>query len=120
MSPKTDYLGLMAIIRAFGGDIIGDDGKQIRLGEKPSRAAIQWLHDRIYKHKYTPSAAQMEGNAQQMFIGGKLAILYGPGSSRAGHGKSIGGKFKMGVAAGPEGPAPTASRRPASARTRSA
>ena len=106
VSPKTDYLGLMAIIRAFGGDIIGDDGKQIRLGEKPSRAAIQWIYDRIYKHKYTPTAAQMEGNDQQMFIGGKLAILYGPGSIGPVMAKSIGGKFKMGVAPGPKGPAP--------------
>jgi ABC-type glycerol-3-phosphate transport system substrate-binding protein len=48
----------------------------------------------------------MEGNDQQMFIGGKLAILYGPGSIGPVMAKSIGGKFKMGVAPGPKGPAP--------------
>jgi multiple sugar transport system substrate-binding protein len=106
VSPKTDYLGLMAIIRAFGGDVLSDDGKQVRLGEKPARAAIQWIHDRMYKHKYTPTAAQMEGNDQQMFIGGKMAILYGPGSIGPTMAKSIGGKFQMGVAPGPKGPPP--------------
>jgi ABC-type glycerol-3-phosphate transport system substrate-binding protein len=107
ISPKTDYIGLFMIMRAFGGDLLGDDGKQIRLGEKPSRDAVKWIYDRMYKHKYTPTAAQMEGGDQQMFIAGKLAVLYGPGSIGPVMWKSIGDKFKMGVAVGPNGPPPT-------------
>jgi ABC-type glycerol-3-phosphate transport system substrate-binding protein len=107
ISPKTDYIGLFMIMRAFGGDLLAEDGKTIKLGEKPSRDAIKWIHDRMYKHKYTPTAAQMEGNDQQMFIAGKLAVLYGPGSIGPVMWKSIGDRFKMGVVAGPVGPAPT-------------
>jgi hypothetical protein len=68
-------LDTVDFFRGKGKLVIGDDGKQIRLGEKPSRAAVQWMYDRMYKLKYTPTAALMEGNDQQMFIGGKLAIL---------------------------------------------
>jgi sn-glycerol 3-phosphate transport system substrate-binding protein len=106
ISPKTDYIGMFMIVRAFGSDFLSDDGKQVRLGDKQARAAIKWLYDRMYTHKVTPTAAQMEGNDQQMFIGGKLAIIYGPGSIGPTMAKSIGDKFKMGVAAGPKGPAP--------------
>jgi ABC-type glycerol-3-phosphate transport system substrate-binding protein len=81
LAPTTGYIGLFMIMRAFGGDLLSDDGKTPRIGEKPSRDAVKWLHDQIYKHKYTPSAAQLEGNTQQMFIAGKLAIYYGPGSA---------------------------------------
>lgn len=107
IAPTTGYIGLFMIMRAFGGDLLAEDGKTIKIGEKPSRDAIKWLHDQIYKHKYTPSAAQVEGNTQQMFIAGKLAVYYGPGSAGPTMWKSIGDKFKMGVAAGPVGPAPT-------------
>jgi ABC-type glycerol-3-phosphate transport system substrate-binding protein len=107
ISNNVGSIGLFMIARAFGGDLISEDGKSARIGEKPARDAIKWLHDRIYKHKYTPTAAQMEGNDQQMFIAGKLAALYGPGSVGPVMWKSIGGKFKMGVSVGPNGPAPT-------------
>ncbi len=106
ISPKTDYIGLFMITRAFGGDFLSDDGKSVRLGEKSGRAAMQWIYDRMYKHKVTPTAAQMEGNDQQMFIAGKLAVIYGPGSIGPTMAKSIGDKFKLGVAAGPKGPGP--------------
>jgi len=103
---EPDYIGMFMAVRAFGSDFLSDDGKSVRLGEKPGRAAIKWLYDRIYTHKVAPTSAQMEGNEQQMFIGGKLAVLYAAGSAGPTMQKAIGDKFKMGVVAGPMGPAP--------------
>jgi ABC-type glycerol-3-phosphate transport system substrate-binding protein len=107
ISATTDYLGLLGIVRAFGGEFLSEDGRKVLLGEKPARAALQWEYDRMYKHKYTPTAAQLEGNEQQMFIAGKLAVFNAQGSAGPSMFASIGNKFKMGVAAGPVGPAPT-------------
>src|SRR5258708_27412427 len=94
-------------MRAVGGSASSDGRQASPPGEKPARAAMKWMYGRIYKHKYAPTAAQMEGGDQQMFIGGKLGIIYGPGSIGPVMAKAIGGKFKMGVAAGPKGPGPT-------------
>ena len=41
ISPKTDYIGMFMLCRAFGSDFLSDDGKSVRLGEKPARAAIK-------------------------------------------------------------------------------
>jgi ABC-type glycerol-3-phosphate transport system substrate-binding protein len=107
MINNVDSISVFMIARAFGGDLISEDGKSARIGEKPARDAIKWMHDRVYKHKYAPTASQMEGNLVQMFIAGKVAALSHAGSVGLTMRKSIGDSFKMGVVAGPNGPAPT-------------
>jgi multiple sugar transport system substrate-binding protein len=62
---------LAAWLRTFGGEFLSTDGRRCLLNTAPSLAALQWLHDAIYKHRLASNYAQ----ARQRFEQGKLAMI---------------------------------------------
>jgi hypothetical protein len=67
-----DYSNLRNHTLRFGGEIISEDGKTALLDDERCQQGFQWVHDCYYKHKISPTAQQIEGNQNQMFLAGKL------------------------------------------------
>lgn len=102
---STGYDPLVGILQSFGGHVISEDGRTIRLGEDNSRAAIKWIYDRAFTHKYAPTAANIEGNERQMFVSGKLGVYQVVASHVPAMLLEVNKRFEMGVAVHPTGPA---------------
>lgn len=65
----------VAVIRAFGGDLLTPDGKKSRLGEPGAVSAYQFLTDLRWKDHCAPTPAQ-SANSQFTFESGKLGMQF--------------------------------------------
>jgi ABC-type glycerol-3-phosphate transport system substrate-binding protein len=51
ISPCLGNEGVVGVLRAFGGDVFSQDGKQVLIGKEESIAGLQWMADLFNKHK---------------------------------------------------------------------
>ena len=93
----------VTLTRAFGGQLISEDGTQFLLLEDAGVQATQWLYDLFYVHEVAPKADQMVGAANDMWISGVLGTVQG-GTSISVTGSSIGDKFEWMAAPNAVGP----------------
>lgn len=99
------WFQLMVRLRAFGGDLISEDGKTTLIATDGSKAALQWEYDMNYKHKAAPAPTEIEGDVGQMFTNGKtLAIGSNNVANVTLYKRPIADKFKWGVQPWPVGP----------------
>jgi multiple sugar transport system substrate-binding protein len=72
------YWGGLMQVRAWGGDYIDEPGEHCTIQEPEAKAALEFMHDAMYKHKYAIRADQIEGGGwvgrAQMFAANKLAM----------------------------------------------
>ena len=93
----------VALTRAFGGQLISEDGTQFLLAEDTGVQAVQWMSDLFNTHGVAPKADQMVGDANAMWISGVLGTFQG-GTSVSVTGSSIGDKFQWMAAPNAVGP----------------
>lgn len=75
---SDDFLSILVVIRAFGGEVLSPDGKQCLLNSKEALAAVQWMTDMYHKDKLSPLPAQGADFGTQnanLFAAGKLAAF---------------------------------------------
>jgi multiple sugar transport system substrate-binding protein len=72
--PGKDYFSLLVYQRAWGGDMINEDGTKCPIDSSESVAALQFVSDLFHVHNVSPQPAQMEVGTYQMFAAEKLAM----------------------------------------------
>ena len=107
--PNTGWKGFVTLLRAYGGQLLSEDGTKFQLNSPEGQAATQWLYDLHHVHKVAPKPDQITGTgadaANQMWAAGSIALYQG-GTSVSNLAKTIGDKFKwmaVGNAKGPGG-----------------
>lgn len=94
---------LVTASRAFGGQLINEDGTEFLLLEDPARQAVEYLHSLFQVHNVAPTPEQMVGAANDMWISGVLGMIQG-GTSVSVTGSAIGDKFEWMVVPNAIGP----------------
>ena len=104
-SPGTDYLSLINVVGAYGGQFMTPDGTKLDMDTDAVKQALAWVRDIFITHKAAPTPAP-DLNTGELFATGKLAMLqsgywgqFSPGE------KAIAGRFKWNVSLMPKGPA---------------
>jgi multiple sugar transport system substrate-binding protein len=65
---------IVAVIRAFGGDVVDEANKKCILNEAKGREALQFMADCARKHKIWPEPQMAVGTLGINFISGKIAV----------------------------------------------
>lgn len=104
--PNTSWKGFVTLTRAFGGDLISEDGKTFLLNSDQGMQAANWLYDFFHTHKVSPTPTQLSGlgpDSNAAWTTGKLAMYQG-GTSVSNLQNTIGDKFKWMAVGNPKGP----------------
>lgn len=101
--PSTTWKAFVTLFRAFGTELLNEDGTQFQLNSETGMQAINFLYDFFHTHKVSPTPEQIVGDANQMWISGVLGMYQG-GTSVSVTGSAIGDKFEWMVAPNAVGP----------------
>lgn len=107
--PSPTWKGLVTLVRAYGGQLISDDGKTFQLNSDQGVQAVQWLYDLFNTHKVAPTPKQLASLGAQgtdnnpVWASGVLAMYQG-GTSVSNLKSTIGDKFKWMVVGNAKGP----------------
>lgn len=101
--PSTSWKAIVALYRAFGTELINEDGTQCQLNSETGMQAIQHMYDFFHTHNVAPTPEQMVGAANDMWISGVLGLYQG-GTSVSVTGSAIGDKFAWMAAPNAVGP----------------
>ncbi|MFE4634484.1 ABC transporter substrate-binding protein [Streptomyces sp. NPDC056773] len=90
------------MVKAFGGEVLGDDGK-VAINSPQSRQAFDWMLRTMYEDKVAPDPVTTEalGKSQSLFPSGVVAMQFG---IYARIQTANQGKVDFGVAPLPKGP----------------
>lgn len=102
--PTTTQKAILTATRSFGGELLSEDGKKAQLSSKEGVAAIQFIASFFTDLKVAPTPDQVVGDANQMWINGKLAMFQG-GTSVQVTAKQIADKFEFFAVPNAKGPA---------------
>jgi ABC-type glycerol-3-phosphate transport system substrate-binding protein len=94
---------MVTLMRAFGGEMLNEDGTQCQMNNELGVQAVTYLFDLFQTHKVAPTPDQMVGGANDMWIAGSLGMLQG-GTSVSVTGGTIGDAFEWMVAPNAVGP----------------
>jgi ABC-type glycerol-3-phosphate transport system substrate-binding protein len=67
------YSNIRNLTLPWGGELINEDGTQSLIEDDAVKQAIRWHHDLYFKEKVAPTAAELAGGLNQMFLAGKVA-----------------------------------------------
>jgi ABC-type glycerol-3-phosphate transport system substrate-binding protein len=99
-----DYSNMRNHTLRFGGEIISEDGKKSLIDDEKCKQAFQWVADCYFKHKISPTAQQIVGNQDQMFLAGKLVAWASGGWGYNTCKTVVKDAFKWGLVMHPKGP----------------
>ncbi len=102
--PGVDWKSHVTLFRAYGAELINEDGTVFQLNSELGMQAINHLYDLFHTHEVSPSPDQVLGSGNDMWISGVLGLYQG-GTSVSVTGGSIGDKFEWMVAPNAVGPA---------------
>lgn len=103
--PSTTWKAFVTLMRAFGGELLSEDGTQFQLNSETGVQAVNYLYDFFQTYNASPSPEQMLGTGNEMWASGVLGLYQG-GTSVSVMGNTIGDAFEwMAVpnAIGPSG-----------------
>jgi ABC-type glycerol-3-phosphate transport system substrate-binding protein len=90
--------------RAWGAELMDAEGKKALMTEQKFKDAIIWVNDVIFKHKIAPSAKQVTGDPDQMFVAG-MGAMYQSGSwTKSVQTRIKDNKFEVKATLMPKGP----------------
>jgi multiple sugar transport system substrate-binding protein len=101
--PNVGWKGFVAGLRAFGGELISEDGTQFQLTSEEGLQFTNYLYDLFQVHQVAPPPEAMVGGANDMWIAGTLGLYQG-GTSVSVTDSSIAGRFEWMVVPNPIGP----------------
>jgi len=99
-----DYSNMRNNTLRFGGEIISEDGKKSLLDDEKCKQGYQWVWDCYFTHKVSPTAQQVVGTQDQMFLAGKLAGWASGGWGMVTCRTVVKDAFKWDVVMMPKGP----------------
>jgi multiple sugar transport system substrate-binding protein len=92
-------------MRAFGGDILSEDGRKAQVNAAGSMAATQWEYDMMWRHRVAPTPADGQGSPLGVFQQGTIALAAGTVAAVTTLKAQIGERFRWGGTIFPAGPA---------------
>ena len=98
------WKALLCVTRAYGGQLLNEDGTQFLLMEDPTRQAIQYTWDMHNVHNVAPKPDQILGSVGEMWIAGALAMNTA-GTFRSNADAAIGDTFDWMAVGNAKGPA---------------
>ena len=101
--PAVTWKGFVTLTRAFGGELISEDGTEFLLLEDAGRQAVQYAYDLFHTYEVAPTPDQLVGEANDMWISGVLGTYQG-GTSVSVTDSAIGDSFEWMAAPNPIGP----------------
>jgi multiple sugar transport system substrate-binding protein len=101
--PDVGWKSFVTGLRAFGGQLINEDGTQFQLTSEEGMQFVNYTYDYFQTHKVAPSPEAMMGTAQEMWIAGALATWQAGTSGSVSH-KAIDGRFEWMAVSNPVGP----------------
>jgi len=102
--PGVDWKSHVTLFRAYGTELINEEGTTFQLNSELGMQAINHLYDLFHTHEVSPSPDQVLGSGNDMWISGVLGMIQG-GTSTSVTGGAIGDKFQWMVAPNAVGPA---------------
>lgn len=94
---------LVTLFRAFGTELLNEDGTQVQLNSELGVQAVTYLYDYFQTHNVAPTPEQMIGGGNDMWAAGSLAMIQA-GTSTSVVSDTIGDKFEWMVAPNSVGP----------------
>jgi multiple sugar transport system substrate-binding protein len=95
--PSTSWKAFVTLMRAFGAELINEDGTQFELDSEIGYQATQWLYDFFQTHRVAPTPEEMLGfgdsPGNQMWASGLLGMYQG-GTSVSVLDSTIGDSFE--------------------------
>lgn len=101
---ENAWKALLCRTRAFGGQLLNEDGTQFLLMEDEARQAIQYDYDLFNVHNVAPKPDQILGTVNEMWIAGQLAMNTA-GTFRSVTDAAIGDTFEWMAVGNAKGPA---------------
>lgn len=101
--PSVSWKAFVALFRAFGDELINEDGTQFQLNSELGMQAINHQYDFFHTHLTSPTPDQMIGTGNEMWISGILGLYQG-GTSVSVTGSTIGDTFAWMAAPNAVGP----------------
>jgi hypothetical protein len=101
--PSTTWKGFVTLFRAFGDELISEDGATFQFNSDKGKEAIQWIYELFHTHQVAPKPDQVVENGNNMWTTGLLAMYQG-GTSVSNLGNAIGDKFEWMAAPNAIGP----------------
>jgi len=98
---------ILSLTRAHGGELLDAEGKKSQLNSPAAIQAVTWLYEAMYKHKITPTPAQLEavGGEAKGFAAGKIGAERHGSAFQITAQNEVKDAFKWFVAVHPKGPA---------------
>lgn len=98
------WKALLCVTRAYGGQLLNEDGTQFLLMEDPARQAVQYAYDLHNVHNVAPKPDDILGTVNEMWIAGALAMNTA-GTFRSVADAAIGDTFDWMAVGNAKGPA---------------
>jgi multiple sugar transport system substrate-binding protein len=98
------FKSLLTLTRAYGGQMLSEDGNQFLLMDDAPRQAVQYAYDMINTHQVAPRPDQMVGTFQEMWIANTVGMI-STGTFLSVSDGAIGDTFEWMVSTNPVGPA---------------
>jgi len=74
LDPESSYFSILVDLRAYGGDVINDDGTQCPINSPEAVEALKWRSDLYHVHKVAPLPGSVQMSYVQLLTAGKLAM----------------------------------------------
>jgi multiple sugar transport system substrate-binding protein len=101
--PSVTWKAFVTLTRAFGGELISEDGTEFLLMEDAGIQSVNYLNDFFHTHQVAPKPDQMVGAGNDMWISGVLGTYQG-GTSVSVTDSAIGDAFEWMVVPNAIGP----------------
>jgi multiple sugar transport system substrate-binding protein len=101
--PQANWKGFVTLFRAFGTELLNEDGTVFQFNSDEGKQAINWLYELYHTHAVAPKPDQIVENANQMWTTGMLGMLQG-GTSVSNLDNVIDGRFEWAAAPNAIGP----------------
>lgn len=101
---ENSWKALLCVTRAYGGQLLNEDGSQFLLMEEEPRQAVQYAWDLFNVHNVAPKPDQILGTVNEMWIAGQLAMNTA-GTFRSVTDSAIGDSFDWMAVGNAKGPA---------------
>lgn len=101
---ENAWKALLCVTRAYGGQLLNEDGTQFLLMEEEPQQAIQYAWDLFNVHNVAPKPDQILGTVNEMWIAGQLAMNTA-GTFRSVTDAAIGDSFEWMAVGNANGPA---------------
>lgn len=101
---ENAWKALLCVTRAYGGQLLNEDGTQFLLMDDAARQAVQYTWDLFNVHNVAPKPDQILGTVNDMWIAGTLGMNTA-GTFRSSADSAIGDTFEWMAVGNAKGPA---------------